>query len=868
MMKLPVVSVLGEGVVEYLTISKENIAQDGVDVGVRGMALSSDAEQQLRLARKVAQFFLSRPYVKPLAVDSLEQSKIVVESNTGDTYEGPSFGLAFLAGCLALGLNVPLRGQRLFSAALADGIQLVGMPGGGVRLGHVGKIGEKLSAACVDNHSRIYLRSENEREILVFEQGFWRQDVGRSCLPYALPELVSTAAVAAMSLDPKELLEKVLSTLDGTAFLLLMFTVGGELYEGASLVDGIGSCLAQLRRDGRLDKVAFLDGLLRDLGIRYRYSAHQLLLCFFNRCIAACSADSTRTEAVKAVISHDPQLPLVTVPDHTYGNRTASENADLDVWLGRESFDDLREFLLAPAVLRICSQLAPDFEGYWPKTGTLILNSLSRWLERVVELSETGQQVHAEAVLSAILESGFAESVGRLNPRLVGEAKDIVRKFVGQMGGLTAGKVPELASTLYIELAGCQVPEVLIEVAKKQQPVLTLTFRILGRRYAPRPWAKPAFYPRPPLCRINDLELVITGPGQLSLCVPSPVLLVEHCRTQHYRFCRRRDMTLAEDTLNHYPENDAVVVRGLFDNRNCNVIGFQVLDGEEALPASVRWLSHVNTWPPAIDSQFLAASIASSREANNPRRLVDVGCGTGYLAIVAAHRWRSLQELHLVDIDALAVAAARYNIMDDPIACKLNFATYWQGFNKFKEENFDILLCAPPYLPERPFPVSGIEVSTNGTVLLEEVVERGSAISKEVWVVFSVLAWPEFQRALARVPTSYRSIEILRREFVPLRITWLEPIPPEDGGDIGTFNERRKYYEKVLLKRGLIDMEGPDDWGNYLQEFSLQLPSNCSADLVVYPQAEDLEKTLDVIKQDSRGYRFWHEVRVLRMTSA
>ncbi len=141
----------------------------------------------------------------------------------------------------------------------------------------------------------------------------------------------------------------------------------------------------------------------------------------------------------------------------------------------------------------------------------------------------------------------------------------------------------------------------------------------------------------------------------------------------------------------------------------------------------------------------------------------------------------------MIDIDVLAIAAAQVNIQQDSICRKLAIHTYWRGFEKFQGKGFDIVLCAPPYLPDRPWPDSRIEVATNGTALIEQVVRRAGSISKETWMVFSVFAWPEFQRALAQVPNTYRLIEVTRREFVPFRIPWLEPRPPEEDGNESDF---------------------------------------------------------------------------------
>ena len=373
---------------------------------------------------------------------------------------------------------------------------------------------------------------------------------------------------------------------------------------------------------------------------------------------------------------------------------------------------------------------------------------------------------------------------------------------------------------------------------------------------------------RPPLRRINNLNLHITGPNLLSLHIDSPVLLLEHSSEQHHEFCLRRDMALSDDTLCRFPVNDSEMVWQLFAQaQRPTLIGFQVGGRTDSELALVRWNPAVNPWPPAIDSQLLVAAMVQYGAESGPCRLLDVGSGTGYLAIAAAHRWPTLEEVHLVDIDPLAMAAAKKNLKADPISRTLIQSLHLRGFAGFDEGVYDTLLCTPPYLPYRSLKATGIEMATNGTRLLEEVVMHGGQISRELWLAFSGLAWPEFLRALSQVSDDYRLIEILRRDFVPFRIPWLEPIPAQDGHNEDEFQKRCRYYSHTLIPRGLIDMDNHEIWPQYLRNFAPNLPANITAEFSCRRSAETLEQVLDEIEADARGYRFWHEVRVVRLVS-
>jgi hypothetical protein len=132
-------------------------------------------------------------------------------------------------------------------------------------------------------------------------------------------------------------------------------------------------------------------------------------------------------------------------------------------------------------------------------------------------------------------------------------------------------------------------------------------------------------------------------------------------------------------------------------------------------------------------------------------------------------------------------------------------------------------------------------------------------------MAFSTIAWPEFQLALTRDTDMYGNIEVLRRDLVPFRIPWLEPTESNRKRDQVLFHEKARYYQQVLIPRGLIDIDKHDTWTEHLERFEPHLPDGCTAELICYPAHDDIEKRLDNIEEDPRGYRFWHEVRVVRL---
>ncbi len=571
-----------------------------------------------------------------MAVNTLENTKIVVSSPKGGTYEGTSFGLSFLIGCLASGLGIHVREGQLFSAGLSGLIEAPIVAGCGIKLQTITGIGAKLSTACLERRSRLYLRADNEEQILKFEQGFWRGEADRSCLPYILPEQLSLAAVIAVALESEKLLAKALSVEHGTSFLLLLYIIAGELSNGASLVNGIGSALAQLRGEGRLNNVMFFTDLIHDIGIENIDRTEDLLFLTYKRCLEKCANDSHRAEIVKATISRNQKLPLFLNLKDVPCDYKELNKADLDIWLDHVTCRNFFELQNILTILRTCNQIAPDFENYWFRIEQVIKGVLSTFFDTIIEYFRVGNLNLVGNSLSCFYKSQIIDSIGRLRPTLVRGANEIIDKYLGQLQKSNNEQICKIITVLRQQLKMYQLPEALIEIEQELEPVLELTFSIADQKNTIDFDKSGAIQPRPALGRINNLQLLITGPQELSLLVPSPVLLFENCRRQHYSFCRRRDMTLADDTMSRYPENDAFTAIKLFDGHHCNIIGFKTNSDHQHWLASIKWRSNLNPWPPAIDSQLLAASIVESNRDFQPCRLLDVGCGSGYLTIISA----------------------------------------------------------------------------------------------------------------------------------------------------------------------------------------------------------------------------------------
>ncbi|MFT3737722.1 MAG: methyltransferase [Breznakibacter sp.] len=82
---------------------------------------------------------------------------------------------------------------------------------------------------------------------------------------------------------------------------------------------------------------------------------------------------------------------------------------------------------------------------------------------------------------------------------------------------------------------------------------------------------------------------------------------------------------------------------------------------------------------------------------NGCRYVLDVGTGTGLLALMIAQR-DPLAIIDAIEIDANAAAQAKYNIINSPWPDRINIMhCSLQDFAKQKRPGYDLIVCNPPF---------------------------------------------------------------------------------------------------------------------------------------------------------------------------
>lgn len=94
-------------------------------------------------------------------------------------------------------------------------------------------------------------------------------------------------------------------------------------------------------------------------------------------------------------------------------------------------------------------------------------------------------------------------------------------------------------------------------------------------------------------------------------------------------------------------------------------------------------------------SQFLLEALPKYMGHKPPKRIVDLGCGTGILGIAAATVWPETKVL-LADADARAVECARMNIKTLGLEDRCE-VVWWDAREPTPDARFDLALVNPPF---------------------------------------------------------------------------------------------------------------------------------------------------------------------------
>jgi len=79
------------------------------------------------------------------------------------------------------------------------------------------------------------------------------------------------------------------------------------------------------------------------------------------------------------------------------------------------------------------------------------------------------------------------------------------------------------------------------------------------------------------------------------------------------------------------------------------------------------------------------------------RRILDIGTGTGLLALMLAQRTSPDVQIEAVELDPAAAAQAAQNVLDSPWASRIR--VHQGAIQTYDAAPFDLIVCNPPYFP-------------------------------------------------------------------------------------------------------------------------------------------------------------------------
>ncbi len=85
-------------------------------------------------------------------------------------------------------------------------------------------------------------------------------------------------------------------------------------------------------------------------------------------------------------------------------------------------------------------------------------------------------------------------------------------------------------------------------------------------------------------------------------------------------------------------------------------------------------------------------------EANNPTSILDIGTGTGVIALMLAQRF-NIAQVDAVEIDGAAAQTAGKNFKNSPFGSRLNIYTadFVDLFDQYPEKKYDLIVSNPPF---------------------------------------------------------------------------------------------------------------------------------------------------------------------------
>jgi SAM-dependent methyltransferase len=171
--------------------------------------------------------------------------------------------------------------------------------------------------------------------------------------------------------------------------------------------------------------------------------------------------------------------------------------------------------------------------------------------------------------------------------------------------------------------------------------------------------------------------------------------------------------------------------------------------------------SHINVWCPSIDTILFAKALKDFlKNRHDFKKVVEIGCGSGYLSKYLLKKDKKIKFILINDINPYAIKCAMDNIKDSRA---LFYAG--DGIKKIQGQKFDLIICNPPYVPR---PKSIDDNPYEGIGLLNHIVHEGQKYLNPNGVIITNVSSLCWNTVFNKKPKM--KIKLLKKMKVPLKV--------------------------------------------------------------------------------------------------
>jgi len=192
-----------------------------------------------------------------------------------------------------------------------------------------------------------------------------------------------------------------------------------------------------------------------------------------------------------------------------------------------------------------------------------------------------------------------------------------------------------------------------------------------------------------------------------------------------------------------------------------------------------------DVWSTNIDTVFLHQRLfeagALSLPQDKVKKVVEVGVGGGHLSSLLAENYPTA-EMSITDISSYALSTTLLNIIANHpqgLAALGHLRKYWGKGIAALDDNQDLILINPPYIPAAPFEKGLANDPYRGTGLIREIIRDGykklnpNNPQASIYVNISSLANKDLQTYLQEFGDKIEFEPVGAPLRVPLKIRWI-----------------------------------------------------------------------------------------------